>query len=245
MFKHIWSFPKMFLGVDGDGAPPATPPPASSAITAESVGALKDDGFRAILPKDIASKPYMKDVNNFGDFIKKFDGAQSLLGQRVIPDATATPDQWKEFHAKTTPKTAEEYKFPDTIEGISPEVAKQAGAAKWLKPLLHSAQISPHQASILYPEFLKLMAAAETADKKFSEDAFAKMSTELFKDQKDVIVTNAKKFMATHLAPEMLPMLETLDDKQMTLLIAMTDGMAQKFTGEMAPAEVAVKRKRF
>ena len=236
--KKFWAFLVSCLTnergeVPVGGTPdPATPPPAAPTITAESLGALKDDGFRAILPKDIAAKPYMKDVNTFGDFVKKFDGAQSLLGQRTIPDATATPEQWKEFHAKTTPKSADEYKFPDTIEGLSPEATKQAAGAAWLKPLLHSAQISAHQASILYPGFMKLMVAAEAADKKTSEEAFAKMSSSVFKDQKDAVVANAKKFMATHISPEMLPMLESLDDKSMTLLIAMTDGMAKKFTGE-------------
>jgi hypothetical protein len=59
MFKNIWSFPKFFLGVDGDGStpPPGTPPPAAPTITAESIGALKDDGFRAILPRSLRPSP--------------------------------------------------------------------------------------------------------------------------------------------------------------------------------------------
>jgi hypothetical protein len=242
MFRHIWSFPKFFFATGGDGGAAGAgagagtggdaAAPAAPAITAETLGALKDDGFRAVLPKDIAAKPYMKDVNSFGDFVKKFDGAQSLLGQRVVPDATSTPEQWKEFHAKTAPKTPEDYKFPEAVEGLDPEFVKKAGEAKLMRPLLHAAQISPHQANILFPGFLKMVKDAEKADTANKEASFSKLSSELFKDQKDAVVANAKKFMSTHIPENMLPMLESLDDKQMTLLIAMTDGMAKKFTGE-------------
>jgi len=229
MFKHIWSFPKFFFSfADGD-TPPATPP---ATITAESISALKDDGFRAILPKDFAAKPYMKDVNTFGDFVKKFDGAQTLLGQRTTPDEKATPEQWKEFHSKTAPKTAEEYKLPDTIEGVNPEITKKGVEAKWLKSMFHEAALSPHQVSVLYPKFMKMISAAEAADKKAGDERFAKLSSDTFKDQKDTIVTNAKKFMATHIPAEMQPMLNELGEKELTLLIALTDGMAKKFTGE-------------
>lgn len=238
LFKHIWSFPKFFLAADGDGGAGGAGGGAGGGsggaptITAESVGALQGDAFRAIVPKEIAAKPYMKDVNTFGDFVKKFDGAQTLLGQRVLPGADSTPDQWKEFHTKLAPKTAEEYKFPESVEGWTAEEMKKATEAKWIRPLLHAAQLSPYQASILLPGFLKLIKQAEAEDRKISDAQFVKMSSEVFKDQKDAIITNAKKFMATHIAPELQPMLESLDEKSLTLLIAMTDGMAKKFTGE-------------
>lgn len=240
MFKHIWSFPKFFMSADGDGGAGAgagaggdagggsTPP----AITAESLGALQGDSFRGVLPKEIAEKPYMKDVNTFGDFVKKFDGAQTLLGQRTTPDEKATPEQWKEFHSKVTPKTPDDYKLPDVIEGVNPEITKKGAEAKWLKSMFHAAQLSPYQVNVLYPQFMKMISAAEAADKKAGDERFAKLSSDVFKDQKDTIVTNAKKFMATHIAPEMQPMLNELGEKELTLLIALTDGMAKKFTGE-------------
>lgn len=241
MFKHIWSFPKFFLAADGDGGAGgagagaggdagggSTPP----AITAESLGALQGDSFRAILPKEFAAKPYMKDVNTFGDFVKKFDGAQTLLGQRTTPDDKATPEQWKEFHAKTAPASPDDYKLPDTIEGVNPEITKKGVEAKWLKSLFHEAALSPYQVSVLYPKFMKMISAAEAADKRAGDERFAKLSSDVFKDQKDTVITNAKKFMATHIAPEMQPMLNELGEKELTLLIALTDGMAKKFTGE-------------
>jgi len=241
MFKNIWSFPKFYLcegeggagaGGAGGGAGGGSGAPAPATITAESLGALQGDSFRSVFPKEIAEKPYMKDVNTFGDFVKKFDGAQTLLGQRTTPDDKATPEQWKEFHSKVTPKSPDDYKLPDVIEGVNPEITKKGTEAKWLKSMFHAAQLSPHQVNALYPQFMKMISAAEAADKKAGDERFVKLSSELFKDQKDVIVTNAKKFMATHIAPEMQPMLNELGEKELTLLIALTDGMAKKFTGE-------------
>lgn len=229
MFKKLFPFFRFYLA-EGEGDPGSGGNPP--AITAEAVGALQGDAFRAVLPKDFAAKPYMKDVNTFGDFVKKFDGAQTLLGQRVTPDENSTPEQWKEFHSKLAPKTADGYKLPETIEGLSADLTKKALDAKWIKPLFHSAQLTPYQVSVLYPAFMKMIVAAETADKKVADEKFAKMSGDLFKDQKEAIITNAKKFMSTHIPAEMQPMLNDLDEKSLTMLIALTDGMAKKFTGE-------------
>lgn len=208
------------------------PDPASVTITPESLGALQGDSFRNLLPEDIRAKPYVKDVNNFGEFIKKFDGAQSLLGQRETPDAAAAPEAWKGYHAKAAPKTADEYKFPETIEGLDPEFVKKAGESKLLRPLLHSAGASPYQANILMSGFLKMVKAAEANEKTTKDAAFTKLSTDLFAGNKDAIIGNAKKFMATHIPENVRPLLDSMDEKQLTVLLALTDGMAKKFTGE-------------
>jgi hypothetical protein len=218
---------------DNGTPPPAVPAtPAPAAITFESVGALNGDSFRAILPEDVRAKPYMKDVNSFGDFVKKFDGAQTLLGQRTTPDDKSTPEQWKEFHSKLAPKSADEYKFPDKIEGLDPEFVKKATEGKMMKALLHAAGVSPYQAQTLFSGYLKMFSDAEKADKAAGETAFAKLSSETFGDQKELIMTNAKKFLATHLDVKGQALLEGLDEKQLTVLLAATDGMAKKFTGE-------------
>lgn len=215
-----------------NGAPPPAAAPAPAPITSESLGALNGDAFRGVLPEDIRSKPYMKDVNTFGDFVKKFDGAQTLLGQRATPDANSTPEQWKDFHSKIAPKTADEYKFPDTIDGVDPKFVKGAAEGKLLRPLLHAAGVSPYQANLLFSGFLKMVSQAETSEKTTKDTAFTKLSGELFGDQKEAITTNAKKFLSTHVPPNVLPLLEGMDEKQMTVLLAVTDGMAKKFTGE-------------
>lgn len=206
--------------------------PASAPITSESLGALNGDSFRALLPEEVRSKPYAKDINTFGDFVKKFDGAQTLLGQRTLPDANSTPDQWKEFHGKLAPKSADDYKLPAAIDGLPADFVKNAAESKILKPLFHAAGISTYQANTLFSGFMKMLYGAEQADKKAKDDGFVKLSNELFGTNKESIVTNAKKFLATHVPANVQPLLNELDEKQMTVLLAVTDGMAKKFTGE-------------
>jgi len=205
---------------------------APAPITIESLGAVQGDSFRALLPEDIRSKPYAKDINTFGDLAKKYDGAVSLLGQRAAPIDTDPPEKWKDFHSKLAPKTAEEYKFPETIDGVDSKFIKGAAEGKLLRPLLHAAGVSPYQANLLFSGFLKMVSQAEGVEKTAKDAAFIKLSGELFGDQKETITTNAKKFLATHVPANILPLLEGMDEKQMTILLAATDGMAKKFTGE-------------
>ena len=77
-----------------------------------------------------------------------------------------------------------------------------------------------------------MVTGAEQSEKTAKDAAFVKLSTDLFGDQKEGIMTNAKKFLTTHVDTKVLPLLEGLDEKQMTVLLAITDGMAKKFTGE-------------
>jgi hypothetical protein len=204
----------------------------ATTITPEAIGALQGDSFRALLPEDVRSKPYVKDINTFGDFVKKFDGAQTLLGQRAVPDATADATAWKAFHEKAAPKTADEYKFPDAIEGLDPAVVKKAGEAKMSRPLLKAADVSPYQANILFSGFMKLVHGAEQSEKTRKDTEFDTLSKDLFGDQKEAILTNGKKFLASHLPEKARALLDTLDEKQLAVVLAATDGMAKKFTGE-------------
>jgi hypothetical protein len=174
----------------------------------------------------------MRDVNNFGEFVKKFDGAQTLLGQRAIPDPAAAPEAQKEFYSKLAPKTADEYKFSGVVEGVDSGYAAKVSSNKELRGILHAAGASPYQANIIMSGIIKQLNTAEQGDRVAKDAAYTKLSTELFGDQRDAITSNAKKFLATHVPANVLPLLEGMDEKQMTVLLAVTDGMAKKFTGE-------------
>jgi len=174
----------------------------------------------------------MKDVNSFGDFVKKFDGAQTLIGQRAAPDESATPDQWKEFHSRVAPKTAEEYKLPTEIEGLDPEFVKKAGERKMLLPLFHAAGLSQYQVKQLFSGYMKMVDDAGKQMKTQADESFVRFSTEFFGDKKAEITENAKKFLASHVDEKARGLIGQLDEKSLTLLLAITDGMAKKFTGE-------------
>lgn len=210
----------------------------AGSITVEALGAVQGDAFRALLPAEIQSKPYIKEINTFGDLVKKFDGAQSLLGQRNVPELTAPDDQWEAFHSKTRPEKSDAYQVPQ-IEGVPPEFVKKAAESKMFRELLHKAGASPYQAKVLLSGFLSEVYKAqvgidqESARATAAKDAaFEKMAGELFGGQKDVILANGKKFLAANIPDNVKPFLDSLDDKSLAIVLAATDGMAKKYTGE-------------
>lgn len=210
--------------------PAVTPAPA--IITVDSLGAVQGDAFRALLPADVQTKPYAKNLNTFTDLVKGFDGAQSLLGQRAMPDANSTPEQWMEFHGKTRPESAEKYTF-GKAEGVTDEyITKANGLVKKLQGILFSGGASVHQGNVIIPAILKELATAETAFSSANDQKFSQLATQLFGGQKDAVIANGKKYLAAHLPDNMKPLLETMDEKQLTVVLAATDVMAKKFTGE-------------
>lgn len=216
---------------EGDVIPAGT-------ITAEGLGKVEGDAFRALLPAEIQAKPYAKEINNFGDFVKKFDGSQTLLGQRNAPAPEDPDEKWAEFHGKTRPEKADAYVIPE-IPGVPPEFVKKVAEGPLLRSLLHKAGASPYQAKILSSEIMTILFKAnsdmekETTAAVAAKDAsFTKMAGELFGDQKDNILANGKKYLATHLPENVRPLLEGMSEKELTVVLAATDGMARKFTGE-------------
>jgi len=205
---------------------------APAAITVESLGAIQGDAFRALLPADIQAKPYAKEINTFSDLVKKFDGATALLGQRTLPDANTPLDKWGEFHSKFRPESPDKYAV-GTIEGVAPEYVQKAGPiVKIVQTILHNAGASPYQANIILPGILKELFTAETKHSQFKDQSFAKLAGELFGDKKDAVIQNGKTFLMAHLPENIRPLLESFDEKQLTVVLAATDALAKKFTGE-------------
>lgn len=223
----------------GDQGSGGTPP--QPTITFDTLNGIEGDAFRALVPEDVRGKGYMKDVNTFGDLVKKLDGAQTLLGQRAVPDATSTPEQWAAFHSKMRPETAEGYKIPKQIEGVPPEFIKKASESKVMRDLVHAAGLSPYQANILLPQFLKTIYTAEQNESKAKDEAFVKLTTDLFGDKKEEILNNGKAYLATNLPDNMKGLLNELDEKQMSVVLALTNSLVKKgsedpFQGGGSPA---------
>jgi len=207
-------------------------PPAPAAITAEGLNAVQGDAFRALLPADIQAKPYVKEINSFTDLVKKLDGAQGLLGQRQLPDENTPPEKWGEFHSKFRPETPDKYTF-DPVEGLDPKYTEKAtGLVKIVQGILHKAGASSYQAKIFIPQMLKELFAAEQNMTTARDTRFTELSKSLFGEKKDEIIANGRKFLATHLPEKVKPLLESFDEKQLTAVLAVTDELAKKFTGE-------------
>lgn len=208
-------------------------------ITIEGLNAIPAETFRTLLPADIQGKPYAKEITGFSDLLKRFDGAQTLLGQRALPDANTPPEKWEEFHSKLRPESADKYELPTHIEGIPDEYVASLANSKILKTLAFESGLSPYQAKIQLTGLVKHLFTAEQQEKAAAAEAskakdaeFAALSESLFKGKKDEVLTNAKKFLAGHMPDDAKKLLEGMDERQLTVLIAATDSLVQKFTGE-------------
>jgi hypothetical protein len=210
-------------GAAGAGAAPAFSP--------EGLNALQGDAFRGLFPEEIRTQGYMKDVNTFGDFIKKFDGAQKLIGKSPFPDANATDEQWMEFFSKAgRPATAAEYKI-DKIEGIPDEYLENAKETQWMKDLLHASGITQVQMKKFMPGFIKGIYAAEQAEKTQGETEHSKLMDEMFGKDKEEILTNGKAKLAAVLPENLKPFVEKLDSTGLGLVLAFADHLSKQ-TGE-------------
>ena len=207
-------------------APQATPVSSTApAINFDTLKTLQGDAFRGILPKEYAEKGYMKSVNNLEDFVKKFDGAQSLIGQRAAPLPTDGDDKWSSFHASTA---AKEMQF----DGLGDDVLG----------LFKNAQLSPWQAKVAAEGVKKMLDGAQEAESV----AFETTLKEVLGPNADATLTAAKQVMAVALPPQFNTLLNGMDAKQFALVAAFTDAVAKKFggtdnivkTGGMTPASI-------
>jgi hypothetical protein len=213
-------------GGGNGGTPPAGGAPAATI----DLGKLEGDAFRNALPEDFRGKPYLKDVNTFGDFLKKFDGAQTLIGQRQVPDDKATPEQWNEFYNKTgRPEKPEGYQIK--ADGLPADMQAMVKHPGFLGALWKSG-ISQRSAQAFLPELFSIVDAAEKAEQQQKDAAYAKLMDTSFGKDKDVIQSKAKEFLAAHLPDNMKGLLEGMDEKSFTVLTAMTDALAKKFVSE-------------
>ena len=190
---------------DSAPAPVATP-----SITFDTLKTLQGDAFRGILPKEYADKGYMKSVNSFEDFVKKFDGAQSLIGQRMTPLPTDGDDKWASFHASTA---AKDFKF----DGLGDDVLT----------LFKTAQLSPWQARIAAEGVKRMLDGAQEAESA----AFETTLKEALGANADETLTKAKQVMAVALPPQFQTLLQGMDAKQFAVVAAFTDAVAKKFGG--------------
>jgi len=184
-----------------------------------------------VLPEDIRNKPYVKDVKNFSGLVKKLDGAQTLLGQRNVPGADSSSEEWETYLNKLRPAKASDYVMP-TVEGIDPEYLKSTVGSPILVDLLHKAGTSPYQANILMTGLANIVDQSEKTEKIRHDQVLSESAKSTFGDQADVVLANGKKFLAANIPEAMQPLLNEMDPKTLTAVLGITDSLAKKFTGE-------------
>jgi len=220
------------VGTPPEGTPPAGTPPAGAPAGTLDINSLQGEKFHNVLPEEIRTKPYMKDINTFSDFVKKFDGAQTLIGQRSVPADDAKPEEWDAWFAKTgRPEKPDGYANPE-IEGVPKEYVAKASEAGVMKQLMHSAGLNQHQAKVLSSNFLKVVYDSEIKAKAEADKSFEKTMETAFGKDREVVLANGKKMLAAYLPESVKPLLNGLDDKSWAIILAATDGIVKKHVSE-------------
>jgi hypothetical protein len=174
----------------------------------------------------------MKDVNSFPDLVKKLDGAQTLIGQRMTPGDDATPEQWNEWFAKAgRPEKAEAYVIPE-IEGVPKEYVAKASEAGVMKQLFYDAGLNQQQAKMLSSKFLLATYQSEQQQQAKADAAFEKVMLDTFGKDKAAIVENGKKQLSAYVPDNVKPLLAGLDDRAWAVVLAATEGVFKKHVSE-------------
>ena len=194
--------------------------------------------FKDIVPEEFRDKPYLKeyldkpwDAATQGEFFKKFDGAQALIGKKFAPPADDAPDdEVEKFHSSLRPAKPEDYGDITKLgEKADPEFAKA------LPGLLHKSGATKAQAKILMAGIKAFFGPKEAAALKAQADhdaEFDKLIEATY--SKDA---TAKLERATGVLKELLPanlrqFVEGLDNKSLAVVTGITNALLDKYASE-------------
>jgi len=202
-------------------------------------GAGAPPAFSTVIPETYRDKEWVKqNAKDPETFFKFVDNLNTVVGKKgvIIPGEKATPEEIGAFRsALGVPGKPEEYEFETPQEMKDAKRVPETDIA--IKKLMHEAGIPKDSAKKLqlgfekymYGEHLKVLEANKLVDKAFDDT-----TTKLFGDQKDLAITNAKKLLQENNSPEVLTMIDKLDNNALIVLTAALNGIVNKYIKEDA-----------
>lgn len=180
--------------------------------------------------KDFLDKPWDKIVG--GEFFKKLDGAESLIGKRpAIPDIkTAKPEELEKFFEQFRPEKPEEYEIP----GAKDEKVDQ-GFIKAVQQGLHDGKISKVQSTKLLKAITEYGAtrnketAAAAAKKALEFDTLAKT---MLGEQNKAVMERVKNLLKQYAPPVAQDALGKLTDEQVVVMGSIIEAIFKKYAPE-------------
>jgi len=171
-------------------------------------------------------------------FFKWVDNLNTTVGKKgvIIPGEKAAPEEVNAFRAALgVPAKPEEYEFVDIDELKGAKRIPETDAA--VKKLMHDVGIPKEAAKklqmgfekMMYGEHLKVLEANKALDAQF--DA---VTAKLFGERKDLAIANAKKLLQENNTPEVLAMVDKLDNNALTVITAALNGIVNKYIKEDA-----------
>lgn len=183
--------------------------------------------FSNIVPESFSDKPWVKDVKDVEGLFKMTDDLKTKLGERPagIPQNDAGNEAWAEFNkAFGVPESGEEYQLSDPQEGAE-DFQKQ------VRDMFLAAGVSQRQANMLDASFNKIMESL-APNPEANEAEFVKMTDEAFGNRKDTVLDNAKNLLEAHVPEAFKEHVNTLPNKELTILASVLDSIQQKYINE-------------
>jgi hypothetical protein len=118
------------------------------------------------------------------------------------------------------------------IEGVPDEYIAKTAEVGVLHKVLHAGGANPVQAKAIMSQLIKHIYTAEQAEAAEAEKAHTALMDKTFGKDRQAIMDNGKKYLATVLTPELNAEFAKMSDQQMAVVMAMTDAVAKKFGQE-------------
>lgn len=182
------------------------------------------------IPDAYKDKPWAAKIKSQDDLYKAFDGAQELIGKKVLPamDLTkATPEDLAKFNEAHRPAEATAYKLAEL--GLDQEVGST------LEKIFHENGVPVHQAVAS----VKAYQAFENSklQQATSAEGFKKEMSGKFGEQYDPVVKEVVTLHKQHTSPETQKLFETLPNNVLAAVYELTHNMAKAYGAKESGAQ--------
>jgi hypothetical protein len=215
----------------------ATGPNGGAGGSGGGTGPAGAPSLSSVIPESYREKDWVKqNTKDPESFFKFVDNLNTTVGKKgvIVPGEKATPEEIKAYHtALGVPGNPDGYEFVEIEELKGSKRIPETDAA--VKKIMHEAGIPKESAKKLQAGFEKLMFQSHKKmldENKVLDDAFDAATTKLFGDKKDVAIANAKKLISENTPPEIIPIIDKLDNNSLIILAATLDGIVKKYIKE-------------
>jgi hypothetical protein len=181
------------------------------------------------IPAEYQDRAYLKDVTSIDDVYKKLDGAQSLIGQKIIfPTENSTPEEILQFNkAAGMPEKAEDYTFEKL--GEKERVAEYDAK---VKELFHKYGISGKAATGFTKDYESLIDEVGKVQTEQSDKEFGELSKKVLGEKMEEIIASGKKLLEENLPEEFAEDFKNLPNKQLVLMASVLNNFKTKYIDE-------------
>jgi hypothetical protein len=215
--------------------PPATPPATSPATP------LATSPVEFKVPEAYAKEPWAAEIKSVDDLWKRTSELQVLAGKKgyVPPAESDPPEKKREFLSKIfkevfkAPDSAKGYKFVNYDGDVNRK--RDEKADQFFANMFFKMNIPVDMASEMVKEYetyvagvVKEMQEQDIAKQK----AYTDLVTKMYGANMPNVIVKAQEVLKKIVPPALTDKLDTLDANGLALVVAITDYMASKYTGE-------------